>query len=111
MQMLDLRAAKNNMYDDIQKASHKQLKEIHSLLIQLLKKYDNDGTFKNIKDFIGLAMSPQLKSRCRKRFDDLIEEWDKLTPEQKNEFEKDVKDLINKRQSLLELLGNLFRGL
>jgi hypothetical protein len=56
-------------------------------------------------------MSPQLKSRCRKRFDDLIEEWDKLTPQQKNGFEKDVKDLINKRQSLLELLGNLFSGL
>lgn len=109
--MLDLRAAKNNMYDDIQKASHKQLKAIHSLLIQLLKKYDNDGMFKNIKDFIGLVMSPQLKSRCRKRFDDLIEEWKKLTPEKKNEFEKDIKDLINKRQSLLESIGNLFRGL
>ncbi len=109
--MLDLRAVKNNMYDDIQKASHKQLKEIHSLLVQLLKKYDNDETFKNIKDFVGLAITPQLKNRCRKRFDDLIEEWDKLTPVKKNEFEKDIKDLINKRQTLLELLGNLFRGL
>ena len=109
--MLDLRAAKNNMYDDINKATHKELKEIHSLLVQLLKKYDTDGVFKNVKDFVGLAMSSQLKSRCRKRFDDLIEEWDKLTPERKNEFEKDVKNLINKKQSLLELLGNLFRGL
>lgn len=108
--MLNLKAVKNNMYDDIKKAN-KKLKDIYSLIIELLKKYDNDSRFKNVKDFISLAIDPVLRSRCKKRFDDLIEEWDKLDEAKKASFEKDIKELINKRQSIIELLGNLFRGL
>jgi len=109
--MLDLKAVKNNMYDDIQKANNRQLKEIHSLLVELLNKYDDDPNSKEFKDFIGLALTPPLRGRCKKRFNDLIEEWDELSDDRKLEFERDIKELINKRQSLLELLGNLFRGL
>lgn len=109
--MLDLKAVKNNMYDDIQKANNRQLKEIHSLLVELLNKYDDDPNSKEFKDFIGLALTPALRGRCKKRFNDLIEEWDELSEDRKLEFERDIKELINKRQSLLELLGNLFRGL
>lgn len=109
--MFNLKAAKANMYDDINKATKKQLKDIHNLLMALLKKYDNDGKWKNTKDFFALALTAKQRERCKLRFDDLIEEWDKLSFERKTEFEKDIKELVNKRQTLIELLGNLFGGL
>lgn len=109
--MLDMNAVKNNLYSDIDKSDSKKLKEIYSFEIELLKKWDNDEKWKDIKDFIKLGFSPMLRKRCKLRFNDLAEEYQKLPENKKTDFEKDMIELINKRQSLIELLGNLFRGL
>lgn len=110
--MFDINAAKNNMRDDLKHANGKELVKIHDDLIKLLNKYDQDKLLKEIGDRIKIFFTIDLRNKCKKRFDDLIEEYDKIKdPVKKNEFEKDIVNLVNIHKNVLEKLGNLFRGL
>lgn len=109
--MLNIHDIRANMYDDIRKAKSKQLKDIDNMICILLDEYDDDNIRKDIKDFLKRALTLSYRDRIKLKFDDLVEEWDRLTPSRKEVFEMRLVELINIHQSLVEIFGNLMKGL
>lgn len=110
--MFDVKAAKNNFSSDLRHAKPKEIAAIHNELVKLLKKYDDDFIVKEIGDKVSIFFSFSVKAKCEKRFNDLIEEYEKITDlPKKQEFELDVVHLINIHKSIFEKTGALFMGL
>ena len=99
-----------NINEDIEKASTKEINKIYEELKKILKKYDGDGFFKNCFDFIRqLFQSTRIK--CKLIFKDILEEMTKPGFSKKEELRRDLLDLSNIHRDLLENIISLLGAL
>lgn len=88
MKATDLDSLKDNLIKDIDQATKSNIDDIYKALIISLKKYDNDGFLKNIKDQVTLFFKFDKRAKCKYIIADIIDSKETLSAEKKKDYVK-----------------------
>ena len=94
MKQKNLETLKNNIIKDLNSCSSKTLDLIYKKLSIVLKKFDNDGVFKECKDFFKRLFKNK-KEKCLHFIEDLSDSQDKLTDDEKEKLRKELLEISN----------------
>lgn len=92
---------KENLQQDINKASSKELEKIYSSLKDVLKTFDRDSSLKNLCDFFKNIFKTK-KAKCIQFVNDIFDSKDKLTKEEKDKLRKALLDISNIHRTFIE---------
>lgn len=92
---------KENLQQDIDKASSKELDKIYSSLKDVLKSFDRDSSLKNIYDCFKSIFKTK-KTKCLQFVNDIFDSKDKLTKEEKDKLRKALLDISNIHRTFIE---------
>lgn len=106
----DLQWLNDNIKKDIERANVKEIDLLLKELNELLKKYDNDSFFKNVKDWLKKVFVNK-REKCKYIFNDLIEEINKPDFCKKDELRTDLLRISNIHRDFLENLISLLENL
>ena len=107
--MKTIEEIKDNLQQDIDRATSKELEGIYTSLKDVLKNFDRDSSLKNLCDFFKNIFKTK-KAKCHQFVNDIFDSKDKLTQEEKNKLRKALLDVSNIHRIFIEniiaLLGS-----
>lgn len=92
---------KENLYQDIDKATAKELEKIYSSLKDVLSNFDRDSSLKNLCDFFKSIFKTK-KAKCLQFINDIFDSKDKLTQEERDKLRKALLDISNIHRTFIE---------
>ena len=101
---------KNNIIEDINKCSNKELKKIYDAIRKALKEFDKDSFLKNCKDFFNNILKSK-QQKCILFINDIVDSRDKLTAEEKEKLRIAFLDISNIHRTFIENLIALIGAL
>lgn len=110
MKKTDFESLKSNIYEDLEKCSNRELKEIYSTMKECLKIFDRDELSKNIIDFFKIVFKTK-KEKCKYFIEDIVESKDKLTDAEKEQLRKMFLDISNIKRTFKENIISLLEAL
>lgn len=108
--MKDLETLKENIKEDIKRASEKQINSIYEALKKALEKFDRDSDFKNFLDWIKTILKTK-RQKCVLFFNDINDSKHKLNDNEKELLRKEFLDISNIHRTLIEDIISLLGAL